>query len=449
MALADEDFSAVGLVGAAAGDEFAVVSTEAHRAAHLGDGLLLLHEVDDVVGRVGVHLAAVGVGIAENVAGKLDDHHLHAEADTEGGQVVGAAILGGEDFALSATLAKAGTDDEAGHAAELVGDVVGGEVLAVDEVGLHLAVVVSAGVGKTFKDTLVGVLQVVLADEGDVDDFGGLLAAFEEVAPRTEFGSRANSCTHLFQTDGVEALMLHADGHFIDTGQVLALDDGFDIDVTEVGDLGAQIVTQRVLGAQDEDFGLYAEALQLLDAGLRGFRLQFASGSEVRHVSEVYVEGTGRAKLPAQLADGFEERLALDIADGAADFGNDDFGGFVARLALAEAYAPLDFVGDVRDDLYGLAEVVATAFALDDTEVDAPRGDTVVARGFYACEAFIVSQVEVGFLPVGSDVALAVLIGVERTGVNVDVGVKLLDGDFVAAGLQQFAERGRDNALAQ
>ena len=64
-----------------------------------------------------------------------------------------------------------------------------------------------------------------------------------------------------------------------------------------------------------------------------------------------------RAEFEAHLANGFQEGKRFDVADGAANFDNDDVhvigdfpdGGF-------------DFVGDVGDDLDGFAEVVAAAF---------------------------------------------------------------------------------------
>ena len=240
--------------------------------------------------------------------------------------------------------------------------------------------------------------------------------------------------------------MLHVDGHFVDAGQVLALDDGLYADVAEVRHLGTQFVAQGVLGAQYEHFGLNAQALQLLHAGLCRLGLQFACCGEVGHVGQMNVEGSCRTQFPTQLSDGFEERLTFDVTDGAAYLCDDKvertFGGI-------EQNATLDFVGDVRYDLDGLAEVVASTFTLDDAEVDAPCGDTVVACGLDAGETFVMPQVEVGFHSVGSDVAFAVLVGVECARVDVDVGVELLDGNPIASCLKQFAERSRDDALAQ
>ena len=66
------------------------------------------------------------------------------------------------------------------------------------------------------------------------------------------------------------------------------------------------------------------------------------------------------ADVDRELADRLEERQRLDVADGAADLGDDDVD--VAGLG-DQLDALLDLVGDVRDDLHGRAEVVAAALA--------------------------------------------------------------------------------------
>ena len=59
-----------------------------------------------------------------------------------------------------------------------------------------------------------------------------------------------------------------------------------------------------------------------------------------------------------QLADRLEERQGLDVADGPADLDDDD-----VHAVGDGADAVLDLVGDVRDDLNRLAEIVAAPFA--------------------------------------------------------------------------------------
>ena len=86
-------------------------------------------------------------------------------------------------------------------------------------------------------------------------------------------------------------------------------------------------------------------------------------------------EAVVAADVVAHLARCLEERQRLDIADGAADLGDHD----VHRIAVITApHCPdpvLDLVGDVRDHLHGVAEVVAAALLGDHAAVDLPGGD--------------------------------------------------------------------------
>lgn len=59
------------------------------------------------------------------------------------------------------------------------------------------------------------------------------------------------------------------------------------------------------------------------------------------------------------------------------------------------------------------------------------------------------AEVEVCFLTVSGHVAFAMLVGVERAGVNVDIRVELLVGHSVAAGFQQIGQRCSYYSFAQ
>ena len=61
--------------------QFARIGTEAHRAALVLDTLLGLHEVDDRMLRLLIEFGAMCVRHATDVAGKLDDRTLHAQAE--------------------------------------------------------------------------------------------------------------------------------------------------------------------------------------------------------------------------------------------------------------------------------------------------------------------------------------------------------------------------------
>ena len=103
----------------------------------------------------------------------------------------------------------------------------------------------------------------------------------------------------------------------------------------------------------------------------------------------------------------------------------------------------------MRHHLNGLAQVVAVALAVYNRFIDTPCGDAVVAGGVNARKALVVSQIQVCLETVLRYVAFAVLVRVQGSRVNVDIRVELLDGDLVAACLQQFAYAGRNYALTK
>ena len=131
---------------------------------------------------------------------------------------------------------------------------------------------------------------------------------------------------------------------------------------------------------------------------------------------------------------------------GAAELGDDDV---CARLLLDAAEALLDGVRDVRDDLDGAAKEVAAALAGDEALVDGARGEVGVAREVLVDEALVVAQVEVGLIAVLGHEDLAVLERTHRARVDVEVGIGLLHHDLVATRLEQAAERGGGDALAE
>ena len=140
------------------------------------------------------------------------------------------------------------------------------------------------------------------------------------------------------------------------------------------------------------------------------------------------------------------QRSALDVADGAADLGDDEV---ELPLGCIGHDPALDFVGDVRDHLDRLPEIIAPAFLVDDRLVDLPGRHRVPPGGPDAGEALVVPEVQVRLHPVLRDIALSVLIRIQRARVDIDVRIELLDGDAVAAALKQLADTGGDNPLSQ
>ena len=114
VALFDRRQLSVSFPSPAAFRQFTLIAAKAHGSTHLGDIFLFFHHVDDVVRSPHVHLAAVGIGLAQYVASKLNDHHLHTQANAKSRDVMSAGVLRSDDFAFDATLSETGANDDAG-----------------------------------------------------------------------------------------------------------------------------------------------------------------------------------------------------------------------------------------------------------------------------------------------------------------------------------------------
>ncbi len=178
---------------------------------------------------------------------------------------------------------------------------------------------------------------------------------------------------------------------------------------------------------------------------LGGFGFEFLCSCYIWHIGEVYAQ-TVMSEFPPQLPNCLEEWERFDVAYHPAYFGNYEVEtAGVAQLLHIAFY----LVGDVGYNLHRLAQVVAASFLVDDAAVDAAGGHIVGAGCPDVGETFIVAQVEVGLMPVDGYIAFAVFIGVERAGVDVDIGVEFLNRDPVAPGYQQIGQRRRDYAFPE
>ena len=84
------------------------------------------------------------------------------------------------------------------------------------------------------------------------------------------------------------------------------------------------------------------------------------------------IDDVAARQIVAELADRFEERQALDVADRAADLDQHEID---ALVAVEDEF--LDRVGDMRDHLHGRAEIIAAPLLGDQLLIDAAGGDVV------------------------------------------------------------------------
>ena len=318
------------------------------------------------------------------------------------------------------------------------------DLLGVDVDQLDLGVVGDAAVEQRLVQALVGVGELdVLADDADPHVVVRVLDARHQALPAGEVAVVVREVEQL-EHDVVEPLAAEHERHLVDGRDVARGDHLPGVDVAEEGDLLLHLLGQGAVDAAEQDVGRDADLAQLAHRVLGRLGLQLVGGGDVGHQREVDVDGVAAAELQAELADGLEEGQRLDVADRAADLDDDD-----VVLAGDPAHGLLDLVGDVGDDLHGLAEVVAAPLLVDDRLVDLAGGVVVALGGQGVGEALVVAEVEVGLGAVVGDEDLAVLVGGHGARVDVDVGVELHQRDREAARLEDRADRGRGHALAE
>ncbi len=137
----------------------------------------------------------------------------------------------------------------------------------------------------------------------------------------------------------------------------------------------------------------------------------------------------------------------LDVADRAADLGDDHIrSGALGRL---QPHPSFDLVGDVRDDLHGVAEVLAAALLGDDRRIDLAGGDVRGLVELDVEEALVVADVEIGLGAVIRDEDLAVLERVHGARIHVQIGIELLHDDAESARSEEVSQAGGREALAE
>ena len=200
-----------------------------------------------------------------------------------------------------------------------------------------------------------------------------------------------------------------------------------------------------MVAAADDDVRLNAHAAQLAHAVLRRLRLQFARGADVGQ------EGTWIESVSSRPSSLRIWRIAsrngwLSISPTVPPTS------MITTSASAQprhaADPALDLVREVRDRLDRAAEIVAPPLAPDHLLVDLAGGHGAGPGEVLVDEALVVAKVEVCLGAVDGDEDLAVLIGRHGAGIDVEVGIELLDGDGEAAALEDSPEGGGGDALA-
>ena len=121
----------------------------------------------------------------------------------------------------------------------------------------------------------------------------------------------------------VQSLLGHQQRNFVQCLRRDVLDDAVGLHVAEQGDFPADVVGDGRVAAAHQNVGLNAQGEQLLHGMLSGLGLQLPGAGDLDDQRNVDEQHIALGPLGRHLADGLQKGLALDIAHGAADFGDD------------------------------------------------------------------------------------------------------------------------------
>src|SRR3989442_140354 len=139
---------------------------------------------------------------------------------------------------------------------------------------------------------------------------------------------------------------------------------------------------------------------------LGGLGFQLAGGSNERDQRGMNEHSILAPFFVAHLTNRFEERQRFDVAHRAANFDNHHVC-FAVNRDRANPF--LNFIGDVRNNLNRLAEIIAAALFLDYREIYSPGGPVVGLRQMRVREALVMAKIEIGLRPIVGNEDFAML----------------------------------------
>src|SRR5690606_15244748 len=103
----------------------------------------------------------------------------------------------------------------------------------------------------------------------------------------------------------------------------------------------------------------------------------------------------------------------------------------------------------MRNDLDGFSEVVTTTFFTQDGFVDLAGREVVELPHAGGDEAFVMTQIKVGFSAGCGNEDFAMLEGAHGARINVDIRIELQHGDAQATRFEDGGQRSSSNALTE
>src|SRR5262249_11087313 len=112
------------------------------------------------------------------------------------------------------------------------------------------------------------------------------------------------------------------------------------------------------------------------------------------------------------------------------------------------ADAVLNHVCDVRNDLHGLAEIIAAAFLENHGLVNLTAREVIVSGENTVSESLVMTKVEVGLCAVVQHIDFPMLERIHCSGIDIEIGIELLKNNTQSARFENCSKRCCSQAFA-
>ena len=222
----------------------------------------------------------------------------------------------------------------------------------------------------------------------------------------------------------------------INVAGICCVNDCLCINVTHVRNLALESGAQWLFTSTHDDVGLNTTRAKFGNTVLSGLCLLLAAWSNERHQCDMEITHVVTASFITELANCLEERQDFNVTDGSAHFRDH----YICVFCGNTANTTFDFVGDVRDDLHCLSQIITATFGRKNGLIDGASCCVRATSEILINESFIVTKVEVCFTAIVSNKHFTMFKRIHCSRINVDVRIQLLHGDAKATHLQQTTE---------
>src|SRR5579885_2984035 len=224
---------AVNLLRSRSLGQLAWIATKPHGSPFENHIVLIGHQIDYRICSLRIELGRVRARHVANIARKFDDGNLHAQTQSQIGNLTLACVLGGGDFSLDTSIAETTWNEYAVYSAEISVRPVFLDVFREHPFEVDLGTKFDTTMFERFDNGNVCIREHdVFADNGDFDMARRFLDAFDQIFPFSQIGLAVRN-SQPFQNPVCKPFLLEQNRHLIKMLHIFALNHTLQIDVSE------------------------------------------------------------------------------------------------------------------------------------------------------------------------------------------------------------------------